>query len=250
MLNDSNQDQVWKSEDMVPYHRRQLVEPYRSTVHLARFVQSLVSRPGGTALDVACGAGANILHFSQVLSGYEWTGVEWYGDRLFPISEPYFCSRGLEPKLISGDLYKLTSMFPPKAFDLVLCIQTLCSLRGYEDAVDQLLAVTRGWTFITAMMTDFDIDARIEVVDHTRADRVTIPQYYNVYSLARFRAYCEARGCREFVSLDFEIDRDLDPPKTGGMGSYTRRMADGRLAQFSGPLHMPWKFMGIRMGMP
>lgn len=246
---DAAEDQalLWKSDDILAYHRRQLEEPYRSTVHLLRFMQSVLQDPKGDALDVACGTGANILHLSQGFGGYQWTGVDYMGDRLFPISRPYFEKRGLQADLINGDMYKLTTIFPGRKFDLVLLMQTILCLPDYEAAVEQLLAVTRGWLILTSLFTDFDIDARIKVIDYTREDGLHVPQHYNVYSLRRFRKFCEDRGCREFIARDFEIDVDL-PKTTDGRGTYTRTLADGHRLQLSGPLLMPWKFVAIRMG--
>ena len=90
--------------------------------------------------------------------------------------------------------------------------------------------------------------ARVEITDYTWPEGVQGPHFYNVYSLDRFRQLCEARGCREFVTRDFEIDVDLPEPSARGMGTYTRTLADGRRLQFSGPLLQPWKLFGVRIG--
>jgi SAM-dependent methyltransferase len=246
---DFNQERIWKSEDMLSYHLGQLSEPYRSTVHFIRFMQSILSKPEGEALDVACGTGANIVHMAQVFRGYRWTGLDYDGERLFPIGHQYVEKHHPELQIdyVIGDMYRLTDIFTTKKFDLTISIQTLSFLPEYERAVEQLLAVTRGWVFVSSMFSGFDIDAKREVIDHTRADGLRVPQYYNVYSLDRFQSFCEKLGCRDFVSRDFEIDIDI-PQKTKGRGTYTQTLADGRRLQFSGPLHMPWKFIGIRMG--
>jgi SAM-dependent methyltransferase len=247
MSADEDQARIWGSDDILAYHRRQLEEPYRSTTHLIRFMQSVLKEPRGNALDVACGTGANILHLSRAFGEYEWTGVDYMGERLFPISKPYFQKSGLKAELIVGDMYKLTTLFPNRKFDLVLFMQTVLCLPEYEGAVEQLLKVTGGWLVLNSLFTDFDIDATIKVIDYTREDGLRVPQYYNVYSLRRFRKFCEDRGCQEFIARDFEIDIDL-PKTTDGRGTYTRTLADGRRLQFSGPLLMPWKFVAIRMG--
>jgi SAM-dependent methyltransferase len=233
------------------YHARQFGQPYRSTVRLAEFIRSLVAEPGGTALDVACGAGANIFHLSRALPGYTWTGVDAAGDVVFPIGRRFFEERGSAVdavELVDGDFYDLERVLGGRRFDLVLSIQTLLTLPTYEEALEQLLAVTRGWLFVTGLFTDFRVDARVEVTDHTWPANVQGPHFYNVYSLERFRELCEAGGCREFVTRDFEIDIDLPEPEARGMGTYTRTLADGRRLQFSGPLLQPWKLVGVRVG--
>jgi SAM-dependent methyltransferase len=247
---DADEIRRWKAtaaQDL-DYHRRQFEEAYRSTNHLADFIRSLVKTPGGEALDVACGAGANILHLGQRLPGYRWTGVDVAGEVLFEMGRRYCRRLSLDVNLIEGDFYDLTGLLPGRQFDLVLSIQTTLVLPGYESALEQLLAVTRGWLFVTGLFTDFRVDARVAVMDYTWPEDCQGPYYYNVYGLDRFRTFCEARGCREFVTHDFDIDVDLPEPTEKGMKTYTRTLVDGRRLQFTGPVFQPWKFLGIRMG--
>ena len=241
------QIRFWKDQDHVEYHTRQFKVPYRSTVSLISFIRSVLGNPRGEALDVACGAGANIYHLSQAFDGLTWTGIDIAGDVTFSIGRKYFRELGLHVDLIEGDMYRLTEIFPEKRFDVVLSAQTLMAIPEYEPVLDQLLKVTRNWLFVTSLFTDFDVDAKIAVVDNTRSIEGE-PFYYNVYSLARFRSYCIASGTRQFVSEDFVIDIDLPQPERGGLNTYTLSLAGGRRLQFSGPLHLPWKFIGIRMG--
>ncbi len=230
------------------YHARQFREPYRSTVALMDFIRSVVRNPGGDALDVACGAGANIFHVSQRIPGYTWTGVDAAAEVVFPIGRPQFAAKGLGVDLIEGDFYDLQGLLGGRRFDIVLSIQTLLVLPGYEAALAELLAVTRGWLFVTSLFSDFRVDARVEIMDYTWPEECRGPFFYNVYDLQRVREFCEARGCQEFITCDFEIDIDLPEPEKRGMGTYTRRLEGGRRLQFSGPLLQPWKILGIRMG--
>jgi predicted amidohydrolase/SAM-dependent methyltransferase len=238
---------VWQDAGRLPYHTGQLREPYRSTVELARFIRSRLPDHTGTALDVACGAGANIAYLGQVFPGYRWTGIDIAGGRLFPLARQAAAERGIEVALVEGDFHKLVDVFGEQRFDLVLSIQTLLGIPAYEAALEQLLAVTRGWLVVTSLFTTADIDAKVEVFDHTLPEGCQGPFYYNVYSLERFRRQCAAAGCREFIVHDFEIDVDLPQPPRG-MGTYTQLMADGTRLQRSGPLAMPWKFVAVRMG--
>jgi ubiquinone/menaquinone biosynthesis C-methylase UbiE len=230
------------------YHERQFDQQYRSTARLARFTRSLAGLRGGDAFDVGCGAGANIFHLGRELPGYRWTGLDIAGRTLFPIGRPRLAAAGLDVTLIEGDFFHLREIFAGRHFDLVLSIQNLSWIPSYEAALEQLLAVTRGWLVVTALFTDFQVDAKIEVHDYTWSADCQGPFYYNVYSLARFREFCEARGCQEFASEDFEIEIDLPRPDSGGLRTYTERLADGRRLQFTGPIAQPWKFVAVRMG--
>ena len=71
--------------------------------------------------------------------------------------------------------------------------------------------------------------------------------FYNIYAWNRFRDYCLRLGAAAVEAEDFEIDTELAPPANHHMGTYTERLADGRLLQRSGPLLMPWKAIAIHM---
>lgn len=108
--------------------------------------------------------------------------------------------------------------------------------------------MSRGWLFVDVLFTEFDVDVKIELTDYTWPEDYPNPGNYNVYSLPHFRRICEARGCKQFVSREFVIDVDLSPPANGGLGTYTRKLEDGTRIQFSGPIFLPWTFVGVRMG--
>ncbi|HEY1577751.1 MAG TPA: class I SAM-dependent methyltransferase [Terracidiphilus sp.] len=230
------------------YHQRQFGMLYRSTAHLGEFVKSLIGSTQGEALDVGCGAGANIFHLSQMLPGFNWSGVDIAGEVLFPIGRPFFERNGLNADLRVGSFYELVDQFDGKQFDLVLAIHTFSSIEAYDTLLEQLISITRGWLFVSSMFTDFNVDVNIEVKDYTWPEDCPNPGNYNVYSLPRFRNVCAARGCKQFESRDFVIDIDLPAPEHAGLGTYTRKLEGGQRIQFSGPIYLPWKVVGVRMG--
>jgi SAM-dependent methyltransferase len=239
------QELIWKSEDILAYHERQFDTPYRSTVHLGRFMKALHLPNEADVLEVGCGAGAPIHHLAPLFPGFRWTGVDFAGDVLFPLGRPRLEEAGIHAELINGDFFKLTEIFGERKFNIALSIQTLSSLPAYQTALEQLLAITKNWVIISSLFTEFEIDARIEVIDYSRPDAVREPEYYNVYSLKRFREECELLGFTHFVSEEFEMDVDL-PVEHRGRGTFTRTLADGRRLQFSGPLHLPWRFVAMQ----
>jgi len=241
----ATQRQLWLDPSQFTYHERQVATPYRSTVHLERFMRSLPLR-GGRALDVGCGTGANMLYLSEHLPGFQWTGVDIVGGALFDMARMRFAAHGYEATFVQGDLHTLGRTFPD-GFDLVLSTQTLSWLPEWEPALEQMLEVTRGWLVLTSLFTNFDVDVQSEVTDHTTSSELA-PSYIHVFSLRRFEERCRDRGCREFISCDVDIDVDLPRPKDGGLGVYTRVLRDGRRLQFTGPMFQPWKFVAVRMG--
>lgn len=242
--------QSWKEEIALQdcdYHLRQFDSPYRSTFHLIDFMQQNVPVRTGNALDVGCGAGSSIYHFSQSFGNFQWSGIDAAGRVLFPLSKKYFGSRAMNPDLHHGNFDELIDLYGPKSFDLVVSVQTLLTLPSYETALDQLLAVTKGWLVMSSLFTDFNVDVKCEVFDYTWPGKIAGPHFYNTYSLRRFCQYCEERGARNFIVKDFDIDIDLPVQPERGFHTHTRILSDGKRLQFTGPVFQSWKFLAMEM---
>src|ERR1043166_4557926 len=125
---------AWQYQSYLSYHVQQFAEPYRSTIHLAHFIRSLAPKLTGDALDVGCGAGANIFHLQPLVKGFQWTGLDVHGELLFPIGRQRFGNSGTNVSLVQGDFYKLAEAFPSRRFDLVLSMQVLLGLPEYQGA--------------------------------------------------------------------------------------------------------------------
>src|SRR5262249_21803013 len=127
---------TWLEDRHLEYHRRQFAEPYRSTVHLCRFVKRVLGARAEDeccALDVGCGAGANIFHLSRVLTQARWTGVD-IATHLFDVHRALTTEHGglrNSVHLIGGDFYSLSKLLPPRSFDLAFSTQTVSWLDGY-----------------------------------------------------------------------------------------------------------------------
>lgn len=245
---------AWLADRHLDYHRRQFAEPYRSTLHLRRFVQRILGarlETACSALDAGCGAGANIFHLSRVLTQTRWTGVDITAS-LFDVHGALTAEQGglRNPvDLIAGDFYQLPKLLRPRSFDLAFSIQTVSWLDGYTGFLPQFLAMLKpgGVAFVTSLFTDFHVDARIQITEYEQDGSPRTPMFYNIYAWNRFRDYCLGLGAVEVVAEDFEIDTELPPPASLHMGTHTERLADGRLLQRSGPLLMPWKAIAIQM---
>ncbi len=231
------------------YHRHQYAVPKRSTVALIDFVRGVLGDTSGvySAIDVGCGGGANIYHLSQHLPNARWVGLDSAGcffglAREFLRDEERF-------RLVEGDFYQLDRQFRRGEFDLAFSIQTLSWLPDYEESLKQMMAVTRGWIFITSLFSDFNVDAFSSVYEYDAdgTPKKDSPYNYNVYSLGKFAHFCKKEGARDVVAADFVIDVDLPVPRDRTMGTYTVKDMGGRRIQFSGPLHMPWKMIAVKM---
>ncbi|HXN37057.1 MAG TPA: class I SAM-dependent methyltransferase [Solirubrobacteraceae bacterium] len=230
----------------IEWHRDQFTAPKRSVVKLAEFVTRVMagSEPPAEVLDAGTGAGANMLHLAGLFPDARWTGTDMERD-LVDIGSAH-----LDPErfsVIEGDLANLEADHGAKAFDVCFSIQVLSVIEDYERALEQMIAVTRDWVFILSLFSDTELDAFIRVMGRMDGPSSGLEMRYNVYSLARFRELCMLRGARAVLAEPFEIDIDLPRPEHGGMGTWTRRTADGERLQISGPLLMPWWFVAVAM---
>jgi hypothetical protein len=249
---DDGQIELWLADRHLDYHLRQFNEPYRSTVHLREFVEDQLREccQPYRAIDVGGGAGANAYHLSESLINTSWTVLD-INETLFDLGKSIMKKKAMTMpvQFIAGDFYHLDELFDPKSFDLVFSIQTLSWLPNYEQALFQLLRLSKKVTFVTSLFTDFLVDAHVEVTqykDHTKW-KGEGPYIYNIYCFERFRDFCIDHGAKRVIATDFQIDIDLAPPSNQQMSTYTSRLEDGRRVQRSGPLLMPWKFIAIWM---
>ena len=254
-MSKDGQTEYWLEERHLAYHRRQFIEPYRSTLFLGEILAKAgVPRTfAGEVLDVACGAGAGMAYLSGVFPQANFTGVD-IASEIFPIGLELMRQQrlGKLPRMVRGDIYKLGEAVAPRGYDVVLSIQTLSWVPAYEPLLAPLLSMAKpgGLIVISSLFTDALVDAKIELkqfVDESlRESRDQI--FYNIYCLDRFKAECRRLGAASVEAFDFEMDRDLPRPSHRQMGTYTEKLADGRRIQLSGPLLMPWKFLVVRMG--
>lgn len=153
---------------------------------------------------------------------------------------------GSEFKVSEGDIYDLKGV-ANGAFDLTLCWQTLSWLEHPQDALRELLRITKpgGRLYLSSLFNlHHDVDIYNKVYDWTRESAKTGHYVcYNVYSMRTVRQWLEAGTARAQV-IPFEIDLDL-PCNSRGLGTYTAALADGRRLQFSAGMLMNWGVLKI-----
>ena len=244
-MSDLSNVQMWErtARQDIDYHLRQFKQPYRSTIALGRFLSDVLKDFQGQALDVGCGAGANIFYLAHQFPRLKWTGLDIAGEILYPASRPLFVQNQLDVELISGDFFRLRERFQNRRFDLVLSLQTLMTLPAYDQALEELLSVTEGWLVLTTPLTEFNVDVKNEVMDYTWPEGCQGPYYYSVFGLPRLEAFCQQHGCSRFIVEAFDIDIDLPIQERKGFATYTQTLASGRRLQFTGPVFLPWKFV-------
>ena len=242
----------WASDRHLAYHRRQYETPYRSTVALGEIVCATLPDPTRPmrAVDVGCGGGANIHYLRSLVPNTAWLGVDFAPETIALARQTTAELGGADGSVefVEGDFNALRTFLSARSFDLVFSIQTLSWLETYEHALEELLALVApaGYAFVTSLFTDFRVEATTKVTLYDDASfEHAASTFYNVYSAERFADRCRSLGASHVHTFDFEIDEDLEPPESGAMQTYTRRLDDGRRLQFSGPLLMPWKIFAV-----
>lgn len=232
--------------ERIGWHRAQFAEPRRSTIKLGEFVTRVLaeSEPPAEVLDVGTGAGANMQHLAGLFPDAKWTGTDLEADLVEAGRQILDPARFT---LVEGNMFNLEETFAGKRFDVSFSIQALSVVADYERPIEQMLAVTKDWVFILSLFSDTDLDAFIQLVGRGPGDSNGLQVPYNVYSLPRFYEFCKQLGVREIIAEPFEIDIDLPRPDHKGIGTWTRRTADGERLQFSGPLLMPWWFVALQI---
>jgi len=210
----------------------QLVSPY------------LANHSQVTVLDACCGIGDLTYFLSQLNPDATFVGID---KAAFLLTEARNLQSNPNVSFREMDLFALSSNYPGKAFDLTVCKQTLSWLPDYQDAVRELISVTRKAIFVSSLFYGGRIDFTTRVREYvTEVGKSDFNAYYNVYSFPIFREFCIEAGAKDVVGFDFHIGIDLPrPTNIDRMGTFTQKLESGERLQFSGALLMPWKIVRI-----
>lgn len=231
-------------------HERQFDEPYRITVQFSDFLNRngcLLLEKEARILDVGAGMGANIYFLARRYPNVEFIGLDINPECVDRGNERLRGLGAANCRLETADLYNL-DLERYSGFDGIVSFATLSWLSGLEEAARALAALKPRWIAATSLFDEGLIDCVIETRDYSRPlpSSPCTTKFYNVYSLPRTRNLLKQLSYPEFHSERFDIDIDLTRPASGGMGTYTELLRDGRRLQFSGPLLMPWHFILAR----
>ncbi|MCB0397052.1 MAG: methyltransferase domain-containing protein [Flavobacteriales bacterium] len=191
--------------------------------------------------DIACGAGTLTHHLSKQYPEATFSLLDYNSDALE-------LARKINPgerfSFHEGDIYHLP--FPDNSFDVVFCWQTLSWLEHPENAIKELMRITRpkGSVWMSSLFNlDHDVDLYTNAIDHTHlSGKQSQTVRYNTYSRTSVAAWLEGQSCdhqfHRFVpSIDFKSSGK-------GLGTYTVSTPDGRI-QISGGILMNWAILEI-----
>ncbi|MFX1554509.1 MAG: class I SAM-dependent methyltransferase [Promethearchaeota archaeon] len=240
----SNGREEWLKKPNIEYHERQFKNPYRSTVHFCDFLEEQNVMEQGRIIDIGAGLGANIKYMAERFPNISFTGIE-LNAHLVEIGNRFLRKECINNcKLIQGDLYNLDNIFIEK-FDGVVSYQTLSWLPEYETALQKMIKLNPKWIGITSLFYEGPINTTILIQDYSQkvGKKPFLESYYNIYSLDLIEQLLTENKFTIFKYKPFEIDIDLEQPKTRRMGTYTIKTIEGKRLQISGPLLMSWYFV-------
>lgn len=233
----------WTTDVTMEYHKKQFLEPKRSTVALEKFLSAHTDLKGNI-LDLACGGGAVDAYFAKLHNDLNITGVDIVDRAFWMLNE--FADEDVKKRvtLETGDWYNLDPKFV-NAFDGVVTVQALSWLEEWKKPLDKIIDLNPKWIGLSSLFYEGRIDFQVKVMDYERNNEIGDHEetYYNIYPIPMVKEYLAERGYSVFEYAPFEIDIDIPKPDHSDLGTYTVKTEEGKRLQISAAMLMPWYFL-------
>ena len=213
-----------------------------------KFLETLLNRDNESInleiADIACGGGTLTYHLSALFPDATFTLVDYLDDAL-EIARDLNKEKQTN-RYIQDDIYKLASQ-PENKFDLVFCWQTLSWLDKPEDALKQLVRITKpgGTIYLSSLFNlEHEVDIYSKVFDYTRESGINkIPYNYNTYSKRTIKEWLgdSVKGY-ELYKFNPEIDFAYNGK---GIGTYTIDTVNNVKLQVSAGILLNWAILKI-----
>lgn len=241
-------NEIYKSIVRVEAREGRL-SPFRRERQMDRLEERLAKDlAGGRRLRIldACCARGRLMHFLNEFNGdQEYVGFD-YLEELVEEANAHFKDVP-NVTVVHADIYRLSERWG-KEFDISILYKTLLNFPRYEDALEQLFAVTREKVYLTSIFYEGNADFDIRIHKYAVYESATDYAHYNCYGIPRFTDFCRARGAREVLFHDLKLDFDL--PKADNpdiVATHTERLANGERLELTGPVLMDWKLVEITL---
>lgn len=193
-------------------------------------------------LEACSGQGRLLYYLHQFDPRQKYMGIDYipehvaYANELFKDTQNISCT--------VGDIYQLPKSLE-KHFDYTFLYKTLYMIPNVEQAIQELLQVTKRKIFITNPFYDGDIDFEIRIRQPQLHKDGQYIGYY-IRSLSAFLATCERLGAKRVTVHDLKIPFDLPrPAHPGDLQTHTERLANGTRLEITGAIVLDWKLCVI-----
>lgn len=215
-----------------------------------KFLEKLLAnekflKPVNNVADIACGAGSLSFHLSK-LKKFEKTNFELVDFNPDAIRLAKKNIKDERFKYIVGSIYNLKQQ-KSNCFELVFCWQTLSWLENPEDALRELIRITKpgGKIYLSSLFnTEFDVDVYSKVIDHShKSASQDLSFSYNTYSEFTVKKWLKGRVKKYKIhvfkpTVDFKY-------KGKGLGTFTEVMRNKSRIQVSGGMLLNWAILEI-----
>ena len=250
----TQQSSAWNSENSnMEYFKRQLNNPYQSTVAFFDFLEKEELMPPGTSVvDACCGSGANIFYAANRFALKHAIGFD-YQEEFLSIAEDYKLKAKSERlnavSFRQEDIYNL-GRFSEEVrdrsveIDGILFLQTMSWLTNWRESLIQLCNLDSKWIAISSLFYEGFIEAEITIKTYPGSSEKHTSFPYNVYSIPLVENCLRSNGFKDFIWRQFNLATPISrPDDINKMGTYSIETKDGTLLQKSGPILMPWYFL-------
>jgi len=195
--------------------------------------------------DIACGGGTLSYHLSFLSKESHFTLVDYMEESLITSKEIHKDNLD-KVSFQKGDIYKLN--FSENQFDFTFCWQTLSWLEAPENALLELVRITKpgGKIYISSLFNlEHDVDIYSKVYDRTRnSGKKGEYMFYNTYSYFSVLKWLENK-VQNFKIHKFDTNIEFFYNERG-LGTFTKKCEDG-LLQISGGILMNWGILEIEV---
>ena len=231
----------YKNNTDIEYHHRQLNSPYESTKALINFItQNIENSLDLTVLDIACGAGVNLIEFSRNNLFKKYFGVDISEDAL-ALGRSYIKENRIDKiNLHKGNFYRLEETFSSNKFDIIMLIHTLFLVDEPFLILEKLLKISKKYLLLNSLFTSDKV-----YIKTSAHDLLTDKEHnFNTIPLCKLEEFLIKHNAQILSTKDFIMPFDLEKNSVG-LGSYTKQLYDGSRLTFTSQIYLPWKFVLI-----
>jgi SAM-dependent methyltransferase len=221
---------------MEKYHERQYGSSYESTNFILKILhESIPILPckSTTVLDLGCGGGSNTYEMAKQFPNLNFIGIDNDKELI-----NYAKTKNFANSRVS---FKYKNIFDLKKVDVfgITAIQTVSWVpsKNIYDPIKALLSLNSEWICFSFLGFDGTCDAKIMINNFTPNNMWSKP--YNILSLETITSLIANSNYAVGKVTKYNPKIEITTSESG-MGSYTKKMFDGSLEIFSGPLILPW----------
>jgi SAM-dependent methyltransferase len=221
--------------------KKQLSKPYQSTIQFEKFlIDNIIFKKNiKKILDIGCGIGANIKHFSKKFPDINFTGWDYSKSQ---ISTAKKINKNPRVTFNLQDIYKIKKK--KYDYDLVFSVHTFCVFKSIESPIKNLAKMSPKWIAINSLFYDGPLDVLIHIRD-LENDKIKDDNPdadFNIHSLSNSINIFKRYGYKVVKIKKFYPSSKLKK-KSNGRGSYTAKTEFNKNTVFTGPVHLPWYFI-------